>query len=126
MNGNKVLVDTNIIIYTLGGSMELADRVKGSTLFVSVITEIEALGYPGLSEEGREQVHAYISRCTIISLEDRVKQEAIRLRSQYRLKLPDAIIAATGIAFDIPLLTGDQAFEKVAKELAIDLFQIRK
>src|SRR5690606_17505685 len=126
MNGNKVLVDTNIIIYTLGGSMELSDRVAGSTLFVSVITEIEAMAYPGLSAKGREQVNAYISRCTVISLEDRVKQEAIRLRSQYRLKLLDAIIADTGIALDTPLLTVDKAFEKVADELAVDLFQLMK
>ena len=124
MSGNNLLVDTNIIIYTLGGRGELAERTKGCTLFLSVISEIEAFCYKGLTEKGKQMVKAYVSRCTIIGIEDRVKFEAIRLRSDHKLKLPDAIIAAMAVAFDLILLTADRTFERVKNELALEQFQV--
>ncbi len=123
MSGRELVVDTNIIILTLGGNEQLADYVEGRKLFVSVISEIEALSYPGLSKAGRSSVQAYIGRCTVLGLSERVKGEAIRIRSQYKVKLPDAIIAATAIAFELPLLTADQGFVKLGPELELDLYQ---
>ncbi len=123
MSGNNLVVDTNIIILTLGGNERLADYVEGRKLFLSVITEIEALSYPGLSKVESSRVESYIDRCTVLGLSDRVKKEAIRMRSKYKVKLPDAIIAATAIAFELPLLTADHGFVKLADVLEVDLFQ---
>jgi len=50
------------------------------------------------------------------------KNTCIYIRNKYKIKIPDAIIAATAIEFNIPLLTSDQGFEKV-KEL--DLIYIQ-
>jgi predicted nucleic acid-binding protein len=124
MSGKKVLVDTNIVIYTLGGRKELSERVKGSTVYLSVISEMEARCYPSLDEIARTRVEEYIRRCTRIGLEERVKEEAIRIRSIYRLKLPDAIVAATAMVFDLPLLSADQVFMRVSHELALELYQL--
>lgn len=123
MSGRELVVDTNIIILTLGGNERLADYVEGRKLFVSVITEMEALSYPSLSKTERAKVEAYIGRCTVLGLGERVKREAIRIRSQYKVKLPDAIIAATAITLELPLLTADQGFVKLSADLEVDLFQ---
>jgi len=122
MSGDRLCVDSNIIIYTLGGRQELADRVLGCTLLLSVVAEIEALSYPGLSIAERNRVSAYVARCTVVGLGQRVKEEAIRIRSMYKLKLPDAIIAATAIALDAPLLSADKVFERLKDELLFERF----
>ncbi len=121
MNGELICVDTNIILYTLAGRQDLADRVKGRTVMLSVIAEIEALSFPGLDEKERKRISAYVARCTVIGLGDRVKQETIRLRSQLKLKLPDAIIAATAMVLDATLLTADDGFVRVADHLKLEL-----
>ena len=42
-----------------------------------------------------------------------LKSKIIEMRNQYRLKLPDAIIAASAIVNDIVLITADKGFKKV-------------
>ena len=42
----------------------------------------------------------------------------IRMRQQYRLKLPDAIIAATALEYSATLVTADQQLQ-VVPELAV-------
>ncbi len=122
MSGSDLLVDTNIIILTLGGSKRLAEYVEGKRLFISVISEIEAFGYPGLTAKGRKQVEAYVGRCTVLGLTDKVKDETIAIRARYRSKVPDAIIAATAWTFGLTLLTADKGFVKLAEIIEVDLF----
>ena len=45
MNGIKVLVDTNVFIKLFEGEPNIAEHLQGKHIFVSVITEIELLGY---------------------------------------------------------------------------------
>ena len=42
-----------------------------------------------------------------------LKSKIIEMRNQYRLKLPDAIIAASAIVNVIVLITADKGFKKV-------------
>jgi len=55
MSGNKYLLDTNIILYILGGDQTIGQYLHLRTLFTSVISEIEVMGYKNLtaSEEKR-------------------------------------------------------------------------
>ncbi len=123
MNGELICVDTNIIIYTLAGRQDLADRVKGRTVMLSVISEIEALSFPELNDTDRERIAEYVRRCTVVGISDRVKHEAIRIRSKAKMKLPDAIIAATALALDATLLTADEGFSHLSDMLKLDLVQ---
>ncbi len=51
-----ILLDTNVVLYLLGG--RLANPLPSGEYFVSVISEIELLSYPSLSlEEEIEIVH---------------------------------------------------------------------
>ncbi|WP_188765850.1 PIN domain-containing protein [Emticicia aquatilis] len=45
-----------------------------------------------------------------------IKSRTIWLRQRYKLKTPDAIIAATAIEFQVPLISSDNDFS-VIKEL---------
>jgi predicted nucleic acid-binding protein len=44
------------------------------------------------------------------------RKKAIQIKQKYRIKLPDAIIAATAILYNIPFITADADF-KIIKEL---------
>jgi len=47
--------------------------------------------------------------------DEKVKDIAIVIRKKYKLKLPDSIIAATAIAYNIPLITADKQFEIISE-----------
>jgi predicted nucleic acid-binding protein len=49
----------------------------------------------------------------LCSSEPAIKDITINLRASYKIKLPDAVIAATAIYFDLPLFTMDKGFEKI-------------
>jgi hypothetical protein len=44
-----------------------------------------------------------------------IKKMVVDLRMKYRLKLPDAIIAATACYHQLPLVSADKAFSKVTE-----------
>ena len=47
----------------------------------------------------------------------------IAIKKQQKIKIPDAIIAATAIINDLPLLTSDKAFGKI-KDLQCIVFEV--
>lgn len=123
MSGELICVDTNIIVYTLAGRQDLADKVRGRTLVLSVVAEIEALSYPDLTDKDRQMIATYVQRCTVIGIGDRVKHEAVHLRAVHKLKLPDAIIAATALVLDATLLTADKGFARLGDQVKLDLVE---
>ena len=54
MNGPNFLIDTNIALYLLSGNTTIAEIINGSQVFISFITQLELLGYKGISK--KEQV----------------------------------------------------------------------
>jgi predicted nucleic acid-binding protein len=100
-----ILLDTNIVLYLLGG--RLANPLPVGQYFASIITEIELLSYPSLSSEEERQIISFLDCITVIGIDNNIKNLAIALRKQYRLRLPDAIIAATAQSLDAILFTND-------------------
>jgi predicted nucleic acid-binding protein len=49
----------------------------------------------------------------IIDINTYIKKESIEIRKQHKLKLPDAIIAATARYLDLPVFSADSDFKKV-------------
>ncbi|TXE14538.1 type II toxin-antitoxin system VapC family toxin [Algoriphagus aquimarinus] len=122
MNGNSLLLDTNIILYLLAGNQTVADFLNNKTVFVSFVTELELLGYDGLESEGKLIVENLLEDSTIIDINSEIKKVVIELRKAHKIKLPDAIIAATAFYLNIPLMTSDKRLSKL-KELNILLFE---
>ena len=113
MNGSKLFLDTNIILYLLNGDKTLAELLNKKQLYISVITELELLAYKGITTSEEEIINDFISQCKTISLNNAVKQETVRVRKAYNTKLPDSIIIATALYLDLPLITSDIEFKKV-------------
>src|SRR5690606_31945106 len=113
MSGSDYLVDTNILIHLGNGDEVITEFLNGKMLFISFITEMELLGKPGLSRENINLIQSLIDRCILIDLNHEIKLEAIKIRRNYRLKLPDAIIAASSMYLRLPLLTMDKHFGKI-------------
>jgi predicted nucleic acid-binding protein len=120
MNGNKLLLDTNIVLYFLDGDTTLIPILENKTLYLSIISEIELLGYNGFQKDELKQVKAFIRYCDVVNIDSVIKKEAIKIRRQHKIKLPDAVIAATSESHDIPLITADTGIKKA--ELSNTIF----
>ena len=46
MSGNKLFVDTNILIYFLKGESTVVEFLKNKEIFISFISELELLCFP--------------------------------------------------------------------------------
>jgi len=101
----KTVLDTNAILYLLGG--RLAHPLPVAEYFISVISEMELLSYPSLDEPAQAKIEELLSRVTVIGLNEEVKNLAIRLRRLHSIKLPDAIVAASAMSLEALLLTND-------------------
>ena len=121
MNGNKFLLDTNIIIYILNGDKLISDYLSQKKFYTSIICEIELFGSKSLTPAEDKQIRNFLQEFRIIPIDYSIKELAILLRKKYPLKIPDLIIAATAISMDIPLVTSDIGFKQIT-ELEIDFY----
>lgn len=117
MSGNRYVLDTNAIVALLQENIQLIELLKDADwIGISVISKIEFLVFPGLTQEDRQIFEQFLQRVEVIGLAaiDTVAIEKIvEIRQQYRLKLPDAIIAAMAIQNSASLVTVDREFGKV-------------
>lgn len=113
MNGSKLFLDTNIILYLLNGDKTLAELLNGKQLYISVITELELLAFKGITKKEEKVIIDFVSNCKSINLNSDIKQKTIKIRKAYNIKLPDSIIIATALYLDLPLITSDVDFKKV-------------
>lgn len=109
----KAVLDTNAVIYLQRGV--LADSLPKGEYFISIITEMELLSYPELDEAQHAWLTKFINEIETVGIDEEIKQAAILLRRQYRLKLPDAIIAATAIVRDAVLYSNDAGLSDIPK-----------
>jgi hypothetical protein len=103
--GVRAILDTNAVIYLQKGWLE--NPLPSGEYLISVITEIELLSFAGLDDEQRGTLQQLIDSLEVVGIDWAVKQCAIALRRDHRLKLPDALIAATALTRGAVLLTND-------------------
>ena len=113
MNGNSVLIDTNIVLYILSGDKTLSDLLFNKKLYVSFITQLELLSYPNLDKEEKLVIKQFLNDCVIIDINNRIKEEVIKIKNLRKIKLPDSIILGTSAYLRIPVITSDSDFNKV-------------
>ncbi|MBW4691071.1 MAG: type II toxin-antitoxin system VapC family toxin [Lyngbya sp. HA4199-MV5] len=105
VNQPLIVLDANIALYYLGG--RLTAPLPSGSYHVSIITEMELLSYPNLSQAEEQTIRNFLAQLLIIGIDESIKSIAIALRKQHRLKLPDAMIAATAQSLNALLLTND-------------------
>lgn len=117
MNGNRYLLDTNAISALLKGETQLVQLLQNADwVGISIISQIEFLAFVGLSRNDRKLFQQFLQRVEVVSLlasDTLLIQKIIEIRQQYRLKLPDAMIAAMAIQDSAILVSGDREFAKV-------------
>jgi predicted nucleic acid-binding protein len=109
MNGHKYLADTNTLIFLLDKHPSLQPLLDSDWYF-SFITEIELLGKPGITPREVKFVRDVLNICNKVSHTEDINQLTISLKQKFKIKLPDALIAATAIHSKLPLLTFDKGF----------------
>ena len=118
--GAGYLLDTNVVIDFSDKKLpdishrQLSDIIDASAQ-ISVITKIELLGFSAVPPP----ILTFLERASIISLTDEVVDQTIKLRARYKIKLPDAVIAATAMVFDLALITHNTSDFKNLKGLHV-------
>lgn len=124
--GIKYLWDTNTVIYYLQQQFNPeAEKFVDSIIAeyqpaISAITEIELLCWKSASEKDIEVMKSFISDCFVIELEQAVKFQTAEIRKSTNIKLPDAIIAASALAYNLTVLTRNTRDFESVKGLAIE------
>lgn len=114
MSGSSFLVlDTNVVLYHLGG--RLLKPLEKKQYIISIITEIELLSYSSIEADEINAIQNFVSDVTVVELKNLLKIETIALRKKYNLKVPDAIVAATALKLDCPLLNNDKKLLNVSE-----------
>ena len=108
----KRLLDTNAVLYLLGG--RLREPLPKGEYLVSVVTEMELLSYPSLDNESEKQIREFLNDVAVIGLTQEIVEYAVQLRRREKLRLPDAIVAATALVFNAELLTNDEKLHQVS------------
>jgi len=121
MNGERIVVDTSALVDYAKGVPEVAARIEGFEAQISIITEIEFLAWPGMSEERMPDAHAFLREFYSTGISDSIRDLAALLKRNHKLKLPDAIIAATARHLKAPLLTRDKGFNRIAEQVEVRL-----
>lgn len=113
--GKGFLIDTNVIIdfsvmrLPLKGTEFLLKVIRSGSA-ISVITEMELLGFSNVPKEMDE----FVETSTIFQLDQRVVRQTVAIRKKQKIKLPDAIIAATALVHGLTLITRNtKDFQKV-------------
>lgn len=113
----QYLIDTNVISEYFSASlpvsgMALLDKVINSIPNISIITQIELLCWrtDNITEQ---KVIKFIKDSLVLDINNDVVTHCVDLRRNKKIKTPDAIIAATAIAYKLTLITNDSDFNNI-------------
>ncbi len=116
----KYLIDTNILIYFIDGKFSESQKEKVISIFtksfkISIISKIEFLGFEEYLDKSKFEIAKnFISHANVFHLDDDMADTIIEIRQRKKIKLGDAIIAATALSHDLTIVTRNQKdFEKI-------------
>lgn len=125
--GKTFLIDTNAVLDYTADAMPVhvaqyfENLLEESGFFLSVINRIEILGHTSASED----LAIFLDTAIIHHLTDEVIEQTISLRKIKKIKLPDAIIAATAIVHGHGLITRNTSdFQNISGLEVIDPYQL--
>jgi predicted nucleic acid-binding protein len=101
----KALFDTNILIDYLNGVSEAKREIELSPhRFISRISWIEVM-VGAQSEKEQKMTRDFLEAFKIMEIDQAVSEEGVRLRQKEKIRLPDALIAATALVHHCLLIT---------------------
>ena len=129
--GQIYILDTNTVIDYVGDkfpqiSALAMDKLVNEELNISIVVKIETLGFNG-EESEMQKLKDFLSLAKIFYMEDSIAEETINLRKLYRkLKLGDAIIAATALTNNLTLISRNtKDFEDISGLNCINPYDLK-
>jgi predicted nucleic acid-binding protein len=127
--GKRFLIDSNVLIdYTAArlpqkGS-DFVEDVFNTDFLISVAVKIEVLGFNDAPSK-MAGMELFLNTATVLPLDEAITKQTIELRRQYKkLKLGDAIIAATALVYNLTLITRNTSdFKNIIGIKVINLFE---
>lgn len=120
----RIFLDTNAIISLLNENAGVINAIESADeIFISIVNELEFKSFSNLSLHDIRLFESFASEVNIVDLNSSdklLKEKIIDIRNNYKLKLPDAIIAASAIINNAILVTADKGFSRV-KELQLNI-----
>ena len=123
--GPKHLIDSNSAIDFLRGSLPESGKmfmidVINDIPSVSIISKIEVLSFK-TTPDAHTLLTDFFNDASILPLSEEIAEKTIELRQVVKIKLPDAIIAATALIYNLKLITRNiQDFQRVPGLISID------
>ena len=118
-----IIADTNIIIYAIKGLKEIEPYISEYNFTVSEITIIELPGVKDIDPFTLNKRKELLADCHIYNYNSYIRSLAIGIKQTHIIKVPDALIAATAIHYDTPMLTADKGFKKI-EELEVIIIDL--
>jgi len=109
MEQSQYLIDSNAVIDYLGKKlpdtgMDFMDHIIDAVPNVSIISKIEVLGF-NAPYQHYQLLTNFIEDATVLDLTSTVVDVCIDIRKKHKTKLPDAIIAATALVYDLIIIS---------------------
>lgn len=104
--GKRYLLDTNTVLDYMGNKLpgkakNLIAQIIDDEINLSVINKIELLGFSKVEQD----LIDFVGCSNIHPIDEVVVDKTIEMRSLYKIKLPDAIIAATALVNELAIIT---------------------
>ena len=104
--GTGYLLDTNVVLGFMGKSLPVKSQlflseVIDNEINISAINKIELLGFSFVEQD----IIDFVSFAEVYPIDDETIDKTIDIRKKFKIKLPDAIIAATCVVNKCILLT---------------------
>ena len=104
----RYLYDTNIFLSYLIGEQRVRELfterfLKKNQVVTSRIVRLELLSFPELSVKEETIMREMLDQFVMVPITEEIENVAIYFRRKYRIKIPDAIIAATATTHLLPL-----------------------
>ncbi len=105
--GKGYLIDTNAVIDYLNNKLPAnsTELIDGIDTQISVIVRMELLSWTEATLQQLQVLQEFINGSTVFGLEEKIILKAIEIRKSAKVKLPDAIIAATAFTNELVLIT---------------------
>jgi predicted nucleic acid-binding protein len=118
-------LDTNILIAYLNGDNNVISALsqwkkEGRALFVSSVALAETLSYPAITPSDADIIRDFVGETISVPFDNSLAEIAASLRRKYKIRLPDAVVAATALSRNTPIVTRDRQFLKI-KEISVIL-----
>ncbi|TSC77527.1 MAG: PilT protein domain protein [Parcubacteria group bacterium Gr01-1014_33] len=116
------VIDTNILIYDAAGDVKVGEFLntrRHEIFYLPTIVIVEFLAYPLITKDTIEKFRLFTSQTILINLDSVIAERAGEMRKNYKLKLADAIIAASALTTRSTLLTRNIKDFRRVRDLSI-------